>query len=153
MTIKIATRFQIIFNTHARQTVGRWLAIYPSITLVLWELEPMKLPTWIIALIATLIVVPVVHYVVLPMVGRMAHPWVEIPALKGAAWHRMAFVLWCSTYPVITVLLYALLPWLQGWLPLPAVTFCITVIAVPAISYLVLPCVLKAVGSWVCRGA
>ena len=146
MKITTAKCFQIIFNPYIKQIFVRWLAIYPTITLVLWGLELTlldKLPIYIIALIVTLIVVPAVHYLMLPIVGRIAHPWIEMPRLKGAARHKMAFIFWCSTYPVITVLLYALLPRLQGSLPLPALTFCITVIAVPVINYLVLPSVLK----------
>lgn len=154
MKISSTALFQILFHMQVRQVVARWLAMYPTITLVLWWEESIlfgKVPTYIITLIATLIAVPAVHYVVQPLVISIIHPWCEMPRLKGAMRHRMAVILWCSTYPVITLILYALQPWLQGRLPLPALTFCITVIAVPAISCLVLPRVLTVAGSWICR--
>jgi antibiotic biosynthesis monooxygenase (ABM) superfamily enzyme len=153
MRITTVKRPPLIFDARAKQTLVRWLAVYPILTLALWELGSTKLPTWIFTLIVTLIVVPFVHYVMLPITSRITHAWVEMPAFTGAMRHRMAFALWCSTYPVITVLLYVFPLRLLGQLPLPALTFFITALAVPVINYLVLPHVLKAAGSWVHRKA
>lgn len=147
--MKVTAGARIIFNMHVKQMFLRWLAIYLTITLVLWWLGPHlfeRLPTYIFSLIVTLIVVPAVHYVVLPIMSRITHPWIEMPKLKRVIWHKMAFIFWCSTYPVITVLLYAMPRSLQSQLPLPTLTFLITIIAVPVISYLVLPRILRFVG-------
>jgi antibiotic biosynthesis monooxygenase (ABM) superfamily enzyme len=139
------------FDARARQTAARWVASYPCITVVLWLLGPAALPLWASALVATLATVPFVHYVALPMMDRLSRQWIGLPALHGGARHRMAFVIWCCTYPVIAVLLQVLSARLKGSLPLPALALCVTAMAVPLISYVVLPGVLRATGSWVHR--
>lgn len=147
--MKVNARARIVFSMHVKQMFLRWFAIYLTITFVLWWLGPNlfeRLPTYIFALIVTLIVVPAVHYVVLPMMSRITHPWVEVPKLKGVVLHKAAFIFWCSSYPVITVLLYVIPRSLQRQLPLSALTFFITIIAVPVISYLVLPRIQRIVG-------
>lgn len=139
-------------RTQAKLTFLRWIAIYPTITLVLWALGPVlfgHLPLAAVALIATLIVVPSVHYVLLPGLGRRVGNWVTVPALRGTARHRMGLVLWLGTYPVITLALLVLSPALLGRVPLPVMTLIITLIAVPLISLVVLPRLVKVLRPWI----
>lgn len=139
-------------RTQAKLTFLRWLAIYPTITLVLWALGPLlfgHLPLAAVTLIATLIVVPSVHYVLLPWLGRLVKGWVTVPTLSGRARHRMGLVLWLGTYPVITLALLVLLPALQGRVPLAMMTLIMTLIAVPLISLVVLPRLVKVSRPWI----
>jgi antibiotic biosynthesis monooxygenase (ABM) superfamily enzyme len=150
----ITTRLNITFNAYAHQTVVRWIAIYPTITLVFWGLKFVSLltfPTYVNALVITLIAVPVTHYLALPVIGSITSSWVRMPLLQGSVRHKMAIIIWCCTYPVITALLYVTPRWMQEQLPLPVLTFWITVLAVPVISYLILPYALKSVGAWFFR--
>ncbi|GGJ37412.1 hypothetical protein [Deinococcus roseus] len=135
-----------------RLTFLRWLAIYPTITLVLELTGPYvfgKLPTFLTALIATLLVVPTVHYLLIPLFRTLFQNWVTIPQLPQKAHHKMAFVLWLGTYPVITALLYLLLPVLFGHVALPVVTLIITLIAVPLVNFQVVPRLVKGMKNWI----
>ena len=56
-----------------------WLAIYPSITVILWLVGP-KLQTWPLAvrtLVITLGVVPLMVYVLIPAFQRLLAPWLR----------------------------------------------------------------------------
>jgi uncharacterized protein len=56
-----------------------WLAIYPSITLILWLVGP-KMQTWPLAvrtLVITLGVVPAMVYVLVPAFQRLLAPWLR----------------------------------------------------------------------------
>jgi antibiotic biosynthesis monooxygenase (ABM) superfamily enzyme len=138
-------------DTQIKLTFLRWLAIYPTITLVLWALGPLlfgRLPLPGVALVATLIVVPTVHYLLLPWLGQLVKGWVTVPTLRGAARHRMGLVLWLGSYPVITPTLLALFPALQG-LPLPVMTLCIMLVAIPLVSLVVLPQMVRFLRPWI----
>jgi antibiotic biosynthesis monooxygenase (ABM) superfamily enzyme len=56
-----------------------WLAIYPSITVILWLVGP-KMQTWPLAvrtLVITLGVVPLMVYVLVPAFQRLLAPWLH----------------------------------------------------------------------------
>ena len=60
-----------------------WLAIYPSITLILWLLGP-KIQGWPLAvrtLVITAGVVPLMVYLLVPVFQRLLTPW-----FASAAW-------------------------------------------------------------------
>jgi uncharacterized protein len=59
-----------------------WLAIYPAITLVLWLVGP-KIQSWPLAvrtLAITAVVVPVMVFVLIPLLQRLLAPWLRRPA-------------------------------------------------------------------------
>ena len=56
-----------------------WLGIWPTITLVLWQLLPVLLPRFplpIVTLMITAVVVPLMGYVIMPTLLRWFGPWV-----------------------------------------------------------------------------
>jgi antibiotic biosynthesis monooxygenase (ABM) superfamily enzyme len=59
-----------------------WLAIYPSITLILWLLGPtiQGLPLAVRTLVITVPLVPLMTFVVVPVVQRLLAPWLSRPA-------------------------------------------------------------------------
>ncbi len=95
-------------STPLRLLVGRWLGIYPSITALLLLLGPFllgKLPTPLVTLILTGLLVPFTHYLVFPLIERLSRGWVRFPAQHGPAHHRAALVVWAVTWPLITLVL------------------------------------------------
>ena len=55
-----------------------WIGIYPTITSILWFLLPVLLPRFplpVVTLIITAIVVPVMSYVVMPLLLRRFSDW------------------------------------------------------------------------------
>jgi antibiotic biosynthesis monooxygenase (ABM) superfamily enzyme len=63
-----------------------WLAIYPSITLVLWVAGP-TMQSWPLAvrtLVITVVVVPLMVYLLLPGVQRLVAPWLRRPAGRSS---------------------------------------------------------------------
>lgn len=138
-----------------RLTVGRWLGIYPSITLLLLALGPLlfgHLPTPIITLLLTAILVPLTHYLVFPLIERLTGGWVLFPAQHGRAHHRTAIVVWAVTYPLITLVLLAVLALLHGKTPIPFLTLIVTLIAVPLQSLVLLPAIMPKVRPWILNG-
>ena len=58
-----------------------WLAIYPSITLILWLVGP-KMQSWPLAvrtLVITAGVVPLMVFVLIPGFQRLLAPWLRRP--------------------------------------------------------------------------
>jgi antibiotic biosynthesis monooxygenase (ABM) superfamily enzyme len=56
-----------------------WVAIYPSITLVLWLAGP-EMQSWPLAvrtLVTTALVVPLMVFVLLPILQRLLSPWLR----------------------------------------------------------------------------
>lgn len=56
-----------------RQALVTWLAIYPSITLVLWLFQPLgllQLPLPLRTLVLTALLVPMMVYALVPMISR-----------------------------------------------------------------------------------
>jgi antibiotic biosynthesis monooxygenase (ABM) superfamily enzyme len=56
-----------------------WVAIYPSITLVLWVAGP-RMQSWPLALrtlVITAFVVPLMVYLLLPVLQRLLGPWLR----------------------------------------------------------------------------
>lgn len=138
-----------------RLAVGRWLGIYPSITLLLLVLGPLlfgQLPTPLITLLLTAILVPLTHYIVFPLIERLLGGWVRFPALHGPAHHRTALVVWAVTYPLITLVLSTVLALLKGTLPIPVLTLIVTLIAVPLQSLVLLPAIMPKVRPWLLNG-
>ena len=131
------------------------MAIYPSITLLLLILGPLllgHLPTPVITLILTGILVPLTHYLVYPLVERFTNGWVVFPAQHGPAHHRTAVVVWAVTYPLITLVLLAVLHFLHGKTPIPLLTLAVTMIAIPLQSLLLLPAIMPRVRGWIQQG-
>ena len=66
-------------NRH-KMALLTWVGIYPTITLTLTFLLPVLLPRFplpIVTLIVTAIVVPLMAYVVMPLLLRRFGPWVH----------------------------------------------------------------------------
>ena len=63
-----------------------WLAIYPSITLILWLLGPtiQSLPLAVRTLVITVPLVPLMTFVVIPVVQRLLAPWLRRPADRSS---------------------------------------------------------------------
>jgi antibiotic biosynthesis monooxygenase (ABM) superfamily enzyme len=62
-----------------------WVAIYPSITLVLWLAGP-RMASWPLAvrtLAVTALVVPLMVFVLLPVLQRLLGPWLRRPPAAG----------------------------------------------------------------------
>jgi uncharacterized protein len=58
-----------------------WLAIYPALTLVLWLAGP-TIRDWPVALrtlALTICLVPLMVYVLLPVLQRLLAPWLQAP--------------------------------------------------------------------------
>ncbi|MFT4512797.1 MAG: antibiotic biosynthesis monooxygenase (ABM) superfamily enzyme [Planctomycetota bacterium] len=63
-----------------KQTLLLWIGIYPTITTVLWLLLPVlqeRFPLPVITLIVTVIVVPLMSYVVMPFLQKRFGTWVQ----------------------------------------------------------------------------
>lgn len=138
-----------------RLLVGRWVAIYPTITLLLLGLGPLlfgRFPTPVITLILTGILVPLTHYFVYPLVERLTGGWVRFPAQHGPAHHRTAIVVWAVTYPLITLVLLFVLHLLHGKTPIPLLTLAVTLIAIPIQSLVLLPALMPRVRGWIQQG-
>ena len=73
------------------------------------------------------------------------------PAAPAPSRHRMAFVTWAAIYPLITLILALLGPWLLT-LPLPLRTLVLTAVLVPAMTYLVMPWVTRRLRPWLYPG-
>lgn len=61
--------------------------------------------------------------------------------------HKRAFLVWLAIYPLVTLLFY-LLGDLLLLVPLPLRTLVLTLIAVPLMSYLILPFYQKLFAKW-----
>lgn len=65
-------------NRH-KMVLLTWLGIWPTITLTLWVLLPLLLPRFplpLVTLMITVLVVPLMGYVVMPTLLRWFGPWV-----------------------------------------------------------------------------
>ncbi len=61
--------------------------------------------------------------------------------------HNRAFLICLAIYPLLTILFYALGGVIKD-LPIPLKTFCLTIIAVPTVVYLILPFYHRIFKSW-----
>jgi antibiotic biosynthesis monooxygenase (ABM) superfamily enzyme len=63
-----------------------WLAIYPSLTLILWLLGPtiQGLPLAVRTLVLTVPLVPFMTFVLIPVVQRLLAPWLRRPADRSS---------------------------------------------------------------------
>lgn len=61
--------------------------------------------------------------------------------------HKRAFLVWLAIYPLVTLLFYLLGDFLMQF-PLPARTLILTLIAVPAMAYVILPFYHKVFDKW-----
>jgi antibiotic biosynthesis monooxygenase (ABM) superfamily enzyme len=59
----------------------------------------------------------------------------------------MALVTWLAVFPAITLVLLALTPVISGW-PLPLRTLLLTVILVPALTWVVMPRLTRMLRRW-----
>ena len=69
-----------------------WLGIYPTITVVLWLLLPVLLeycPLPVMTLVVTGIVVPLMGYVVMPLMTKRFSSWIYAPARRRRAAARV----------------------------------------------------------------
>ncbi len=71
--------------------------------------------------------------------------------MKPPRW-KMAVIIWLGIYPVITILVYLLFPFMarHNW-PLPLRTLLLTLIAVPLMAFVVLPFLQKLLKNWLQR--
>jgi len=63
-----------------KQAVLSWLAIYPSITLALWLLQPLgleQLPLPVRTLALTVLLVPAMVYVLMPALAHVLRSWLR----------------------------------------------------------------------------
>ncbi len=65
--------------------------------------------------------------------------------------HKMALLTWVGIWPLITTILWLLLPTLLAHFPLPVVTLIVTGMVVPLMSYVVMPALIRMVGPWLMR--
>ena len=59
-----------------------WLAIYPSLTVILWLVGP-AIREWPVALrtlLLTIVIVPLMVFVLLPVLHRLLGPWARRPS-------------------------------------------------------------------------
>ncbi len=65
---------------------------------------------------------------------------------------KMAILIWLGIYPVITVLVLLLFPYMAAaaW-PIPLRTLLLTIIAVPVMTFVVLPLLQKLFRNWLQR--
>jgi antibiotic biosynthesis monooxygenase (ABM) superfamily enzyme len=65
---------------------------------------------------------------------------------------KMALLIWLGIYPIITLLVFLLFPYMaaHNW-PLPLRTLLLTLIAVPLMTYGALPLLQKWLKSWLQR--
>ena len=61
--------------------------------------------------------------------------------------YKLAVVSWLAIYPLITLLLWALTPWIKG-APVPVVTLILSATLVTAQTYVVMPVMLRIFGGW-----
>ena len=74
-------------NRH-KMVLLTWLGIYPTITVVLWLLLPVLLeycPLPVMTLVVTGIVVPLMGYVVMPLMTKRFSSWIYAPARRRRA--------------------------------------------------------------------
>ncbi len=62
--------------------------------------------------------------------------------------HRMVLLNWVGIYPTITLLLWCVPEALVERLPLPLMTLLVTAVAVPLMSYVVMPILGRAFARW-----
>ena len=62
--------------------------------------------------------------------------------------HRLTLLNWLGIYPTITLLLWLLPEGLRSELPLPVLTLVATAVAVPLMSYVVMPRLVRWFGRW-----
>lgn len=63
---------------------------------------------------------------------------------------KMAVAIWLCIYPLITLLLFIVMPHTTQW-PLPLRTLLLTVIAVPVMVFILLPQVQRVLKSWLSK--
>ena len=61
--------------------------------------------------------------------------------------YKLALVTWLGAYPVITLILWALGPLMQSW-PLLARTLVVSFLMVAALTWLVLPVLMRTFQGW-----
>lgn len=61
--------------------------------------------------------------------------------------YKLAIVTWLAIYPLITLLLWALTPWVAD-LPVPVVTLILSLILVTLQTYVVMPRMMRVFGPW-----
>jgi antibiotic biosynthesis monooxygenase (ABM) superfamily enzyme len=65
--------------------------------------------------------------------------------------HKMTFLTWVGIWPLITSILWLLLPTLLAHFPLPVVTLIVTAMVVPLMSCVVMPALIRMAGPWLMR--
>lgn len=60
-----------------KQAIVTWLAVYPALTVTLYVLSPFTdgWPLWLRTLVVTILLVPVVVWVILPFLTRILRGW------------------------------------------------------------------------------
>jgi len=61
--------------------------------------------------------------------------------------YKQAIITWLGVYPALTLILAALGPAMESW-PLPLRTLLVTLLMVPALTWLILPLLRRMFRSW-----
>jgi len=64
--------------------------------------------------------------------------------------YKQAIITWLGVYPALTVTLAVLGPAMESW-PLPLRTLLVTLILVPALTWVILPLLRRMLWSWLFR--
>jgi len=64
--------------------------------------------------------------------------------------YKQAIITWLGVYPALTLTLAALGPAMESW-PLPLRTLLVTLVLVPALTWVILPLMRRMLGSWLFR--
>ena len=72
------------------------------------------------------------------------------PANAQPPRYKQAIITWLGVYPALTLTLAALGPMMESW-PLPLRTLLVTLVLVPALTWVSLPLLRQILGSWLFR--
>ena len=128
-----------------------WLATYPTITGILMLIGPFtidRLPLPILTAIMTVVAVPMITFVLLPFLLRYMGGWVGLPPAPQPPRWKLALLNWLGIYPLITLILLIVGPFLFGVIPIPLLTLIITLVLVPLMSYVVMPFLRRRFAGW-----
>jgi antibiotic biosynthesis monooxygenase (ABM) superfamily enzyme len=72
------------------------------------------------------------------------------PANAQPPRYKQAIITWLGVYPALTLTLAALGPMMESW-PLPLRTLLVTLVLVPALTWVILPLLRRMLGNWLFR--
>lgn len=72
------------------------------------------------------------------------------PANPRPQRYKQALITWLGVYPALTLTLFALGPMIESW-PLPLRTLLVSIVMVIALTWLILPFLMRIFRSWMFR--